>query len=169
MRLSAHSLEPAAPHPQRDKAPTPSTEPGPRASSPESQESASAAGVTWAATPQCSACRPRAGSFPARLEQLPRPPIKFAQDLPLRTGDFWAGGAGDALRVRNCSLLAPQIGHRISPCSARPGSPSQVCLPAAAQPGTRVLRRRARHPGRRESSGPRATLAPAQVPADPGT
>lgn len=168
MRLSAHSLEAAAP----DKAPTPSFQPGPRGSSPVSQESASAAGVTWAATPQCPACRPRAGSFPARLEQLPRPPIKFAQDLPLRTEDFgagvgWGGGCFESQKV--FSLGAPN----------RPQNSSLQRLPRVAEPSRSPsgraararggLRRPAQPSGRGESARPRATFAPAQGPADPGT
>lgn len=93
MRLSVHSFECRPPLSTSGTAPPPqhcATTPDWRPLG--SGHPSTAAGITWAATPQCLACCPRARSFPVRLEQSPRPPIKFAQDLPLRIGGL--GGRG---------------------------------------------------------------------------
>ncbi|XP_044794316.1 translation initiation factor IF-2 [Bubalus bubalis] len=116
--------------PKRTKPPSRNAELGPRASSPSPRGSTSAGGVTWAATPQCPAGRPGAGSFLARLKQSPLPPVKFAQDLPLRIG----GLVRASLRIRNCSSSTPQIGHGISPFGACPGSLAEP-RPFSARPG----------------------------------
>lgn len=95
MRLSVHSFEcrpPLSPSGTASPRTPPALCHNPRLASRSSGRPSTATGITWAATPQCLACCPRARSFPVRLEQSPRPPIKFAQDLPLRIGGL--GGRG---------------------------------------------------------------------------
>ncbi|XP_028340496.1 basic proline-rich protein-like [Physeter macrocephalus] len=128
MHLSSHSFEPAAPPPNIPNGTRPSlriAEPGPRASSPEPQGSTSAGGVTWAATPQCPVGRPGAGSFLERLEQSPRPPVKFAQDLPLRIGAPAPGRRAEA-----CLCTAGGRGV----CDAGLGPEEADKCPGPAQP-----------------------------------
>jgi hypothetical protein len=148
MRLSVHSFESiTTPSSPNGTAPAPqhrcqNLEPVPRSLG----HPATATGITWAAMPQCPACCPRAGSFLARLEQSPRPPIKFTQDLPLQIGGF-EGGRSESQKL--FSLGLPNRPRHFSiHCLARIAQPTLVsaCL---GSPGIRYLQ----HPGRPCSKG----------------
>ncbi|XP_069399893.1 collagen alpha-1(XVII) chain-like [Ovis canadensis] len=67
VRIHSLRMQAEETSPNRTKPPPRNAELGPRASSPSPRGSTSAGGVTWAATPQCPAGRPGAGSFLARL------------------------------------------------------------------------------------------------------
>lgn len=157
MRLSAHSLEPAAP--------SPSTGRGPR-----SQHRAGTPGQLPRVQGGCVRRRCHLGghaavpgppspsrALPGEAGTITPPPNQIRPGSASADGGLWGGG----LRVRNCSLSTPRVGHRISPCGARPGHAGSVAASSAL--GARRAGRPA-HPSPqlrpRQTPGPRYGFPP---------
>lgn len=98
----------------------------------------------------------RYAAVPGLLSPSPELPSEAGTITPppnqIRPGSSSAdwGLWGRGLRVRNCFLSASQIGHDVSPFSARPGSPNQGWSPR----GTQI------DPAVREQRPNRAQLSP---------